>query len=75
MDTHTLRHDGLLRLPQVLNLFPISRSAWYHGIATGRYPQPIRLGSRTVAWRSADIYNLIESVATAGGESYGDRGN
>jgi prophage regulatory protein len=65
--------DALLRLPQVLALFPVSRSAWYHGIAAGKYPQPIRLGPRTVAWRSSDIQILIERLATAGGESDGDR--
>ena len=52
--------DGFLRLPQVLALFPISRSAWWNGIAAGRYPKGVKLGPRTTAWRLSDIRALIE---------------
>jgi prophage regulatory protein len=50
---------GLLRLSTVLLLIPISRSAWYQGIKDGRFPQPVKLGPRTVAWRWEDIQKLI----------------
>ncbi|TFZ02952.1 AlpA family phage regulatory protein [Ramlibacter henchirensis] len=43
--------DRLLRLPEVLRLYPVSKSAWYAGITAGRYPAGIKLSSRSVAWR------------------------
>lgn len=36
-----------LRLPQILKLFPISKSTWWQGCCKGRYPQPVKLGPRT----------------------------
>lgn len=53
---------GFLRLPQVLALIPISKSAWWAGCKTGRFPKPIKLGSRTTVWKVEDITALIESV-------------
>jgi prophage regulatory protein len=54
----------LLRLPQVLAVFPISKTSWYAGIAAGKFPKPIKLGSRTSAWKSEDIRVLVESMGT-----------
>ena len=53
----------LLRLPQVLNRFPVSRSKWWAGVRHGHYPQPVRHGSRCTMWREADIDRLIDEVA------------
>ena len=53
---------GFLRLPQVLALIPISKSAWWAGCKTGRFPKPIKLGPRTTVWKVEDITALIESV-------------
>ena len=52
---------GFLRLPQVLALIPISKSAWA-GCQSGRYPKPVKLGPRTTVWRAEDIAAFIESV-------------
>lgn len=52
---------GFLRLPQVLTLIPISRSSWWDGIKKGKYPQGIKLGTRTTVWRAEDIRTLIDS--------------
>ena len=54
----------LLRLPAVLNLFPVSRSTWYEGVKVGRYPSPVRLGPASVAWRGADIQRLLDEGVT-----------
>ena len=51
----------LLRITQVLDLYPVSRSRWYAGVKVGDYPQPIRLGKRSVAWFKSDILDLIEA--------------
>lgn len=51
--------DALLRLPAVLALVPVSRATWYAGMKEGRYPAPLKLGARAVAWRRSDIERLI----------------
>lgn len=54
--------DGLLRLREVLapeGPIPVSRSAWWAGVATGRFPKPVKLGPRTTAWRSQDVRALL----------------
>ena len=55
--------DGFLRLPQVLSVIPISKSAWWAGVKSGRYPPSIKLGKRTTCWRARDIYNLVEEIS------------
>ncbi len=55
-----LPETGFVRLPQILSLIPISRSAWWAGIREGKFPQGIKLGSKTTVWHAEDIRNLIE---------------
>lgn len=57
---------GLLRLPQVLSMIPISKSAWWEGCRTGRYPKPIKLGPRTTVWKEEDIAAFIENLGKQG---------
>lgn len=66
----TLPTTGFLRLPQILAIVPISKSAWWKGCRTGRYPKPVKLGPRTTAWRAEDIAALIASFGdqTAAGK-------
>lgn len=52
----------LLKLPEVLALFPVSRAGWYQGVKVGRYPAPVKLGVRSVAWRRADVEKLIADL-------------
>jgi len=56
---------GFLRLPQVLHIVPISKSAWWDGCKTGRFPKPVKLGPRTTAWKTEDIAALVQQL---GGE-------
>ena len=55
-----LPETGFVRLPQILSLIPISRSAWWAGVREGKFPQGLKLGSKTTVWRAEDIRNLIE---------------
>lgn len=66
---------GFLRLPQIIGtpanrqrgtqattgLIPVSKSTWWAGVRTGRYPQPVKIGERCTAWRVEDIRALIEN--------------
>ena len=54
---------GFVRLPQVLSVFPVSRSTWWSGVKSGRYPAPVKLGPNITAWRAEDIHRLIAEHA------------
>lgn len=58
-------NSALLRLPQVLNLIPVSRSAWWAGCKNGRYPKPVKIGPRTTAWRAEDIKALLRKLSAS----------
>ncbi|HRO51632.1 MAG TPA: AlpA family phage regulatory protein [Alicycliphilus sp.] len=62
----TTTEGALLRLPAVLAKFPVSRSGWYEGVRIGRYPPPVKLGARAVAWRRSDIERLITELTEGG---------
>jgi predicted DNA-binding transcriptional regulator AlpA len=54
-------NEGYMRLPEVLYVFPVSRSTWWAGINAGRFPKGVKLGPRITAWKVEDIRKLIES--------------
>ena len=53
---------GFVRLPSILAAFPVSRTTWINGVKSGKYPPPVRLGARTIAWKASDIRALLEEV-------------
>lgn len=64
---------GYLRLPQIIGdkekgippIIPVSKSTWWAGVKSGRYPQPIRtLGYRITAWSVDDIHALVRSLGS-----------
>jgi prophage regulatory protein len=70
--SNTLPDEGLLRISQIIGdpnaeppipaVIPVSKSSWWAGCKSGRYPAPIKLGPRTTAWRVADIRALIAAA-------------
>jgi predicted DNA-binding transcriptional regulator AlpA len=60
--TNATPDQTLLRLPQVLQRVPVSRSHWWAGIASGKFPAGIKLSERVTCWKSSDIQNLIASL-------------
>jgi len=61
----TIPETGFVRLPQILAVFPISRSGFWAGVKSGKYPQPVKLSARCTAWKAEDIHALIASYKTA----------
>lgn len=53
----------LYRLPTVLEGLALSKSSWWAGVKDGRFPQPVKLGSRTTAWRGEDLLALTQNGA------------
>ena len=59
-----LPETGFVRLSTLLQVIPVSKSTWWAGVKSGRYPQPVRtLGLRITAWRVEDIRALIQQAA------------
>lgn len=44
-----------LRMPTVMRMTGLGRSTIYRLIADRKFPSPVRLGPRAVAWRRADL--------------------
>ena len=67
VQVNMLPETGLVRLSQILGdkkkgippIIPVSKSSWWAGIKSGRYPKPIKLGERTTCWNVVDIRQLI----------------
>jgi prophage regulatory protein len=63
-----VQHDripltGFVRLSRIIgpgNPIPVSKSTWWDGVRSGRFPKPVKLGPRITAWRVEDIRRLIE---------------
>jgi predicted DNA-binding transcriptional regulator AlpA len=57
--------SGFVRLNSILapaGPLPISRSSWWSGVASGRYPKPVKLGPRITAWRVDDLRALMDNA-------------
>lgn len=57
-----LPESGLLRLKQVLIFIPVSKSTFWNGVRTGRFPKPVKCG-RCTFWRAEDIRQLLEQIS------------
>jgi predicted DNA-binding transcriptional regulator AlpA len=72
MSKHTIPETGFLRLRQIIGnpkanppvppIIPVSRTSWMDGVKSGKYPKPVRLGPRTVAWTVESITGLMASI-------------
>ena len=61
-----LPDTGFVRLSSILapsGPIPVSKSTWWAGVKSGRYPKPVKLGPRITAWRVEDIRRLIRTGA------------
>jgi prophage regulatory protein len=57
--------ERLIKLPEVLSMVGMQKTAWYDGIAAGKYPQPIRRSRRDTVWRLSVIQKLIADTIAA----------
>ena len=72
MHYNSFPDTGFVRLSQIIGnpkadppipaVIPVSKSRWWQGVKTGRYPKPVKLSPRTTAWRVEDIRKLIETL-------------
>ncbi len=64
-----LPSEGFIRLPMVLHVLSIGKTSFLTGVREGRFPKPVKLGTRTTAWRVNDIRALIASFDDGNRES------
>ena len=62
IESYQLPNTGFVRLGDVLKVIPVSKTTWWKGIQTGRFPKPVKLSERTTAWHVDEIRSLIESL-------------
>ncbi len=55
MTIRTEGDDRFLRIGEVCRLVGCGRSWIYARLREGAFPQPVRLGHRTVVWREAEV--------------------
>lgn len=47
--------DAFLRLPDVMARTSLSRRTIYRRMIEGTFPQSVKLGANSVAWRESDV--------------------
>jgi prophage regulatory protein len=72
-----LPETGFVRLTQILGnpkadppipaIVPVSKSSWWAGVKSGRFPKPVKLGPRTTDWRVEEIRALSNGTKAEGG--------
>lgn len=62
MNLEGLPETGYIRLTQVLEIIPVSRSTWWKGIKDGRFPRGVKLGANLTAWKVGDIKSLMQRI-------------
>jgi prophage regulatory protein len=52
----------LIRLPEVIALTGYGKAWIYHLISKGRFPQPVKIGHRAIAFVESEVEEWIQSV-------------
>jgi hypothetical protein len=64
--TKSLPDEGFVRISSIIGPggpIPVSKSTWWAGVKSGRYPPPVKLGPGVTVWRVQDIRALIEQTS------------
>ena len=61
-DLSNLPDNAIIRLPDVLRLYPVSKSKWWEGVKNNDYPKPVHLGKRARGWRLGDVLALTKKA-------------
>ncbi len=77
MSRNPLPETGYLCLSQIIGspksdppippIIPVSKSTWWAGVKSRRFPAPVKLGPRITVWHVRDIRALIEGTYRCAG--------
>ena len=59
--------ERLIKLPEVLAIVGMKKTAWYAGIKAGKYPRPIKRSPRDTVWPMSAIQKLVSGTIAASG--------
>src|SRR4051794_33722770 len=48
--------------PPIPPIIPVSKSTWYHGMKTGRFPKSVKISPKITAWKIEDIRKLKQQI-------------
>lgn len=57
--------DGYMRLKQIVRPngpLPISKSSFWAGVKSGKFPKPRKISPRVTVWRAKDIRELMAQI-------------
>ncbi len=47
--------------PPIPPIIPVSKSTWWAGVKSGRFPKELKIGPRITVWRVEDIRAFIQN--------------
>lgn len=57
-----MRDEELLRIKKVSKITGVGRSTIYKWMDEGRFPRPLKIGGRAIAWRQSDLNDWMASL-------------
>lgn len=58
--------EGFIRLPQVLLMFPVSRTNLWRLVKSGTFPKPKKIGPRTSVWDIGELREYQKRLSEQG---------
>ena len=49
--------------PPIQPILPISKSSWWDGVKSGRFPKAVKIGANTTVWREDEVRSLVDELA------------
>jgi len=61
-----LRIDSIVgnKKKGIVGILPISKSTWWAGVKSGRYPKPVKISMRCTAWLAEEVDALEKSFSS-----------
>ncbi|NSX84384.1 AlpA family phage regulatory protein [Agrobacterium tumefaciens] len=60
---------GFVRLNQIVGPngpLPISKSGFWAGVKSGKFPKPLKVSPRVTVWKAEDIHDLLREIERGG---------
>ena len=56
----------IVRLPEVMRMTGLGKSTIHRWYREGRFPQPLKLGPKSIGWRREEVLEWLASLPRAG---------
>lgn len=55
----------IIRINKLIELTCLSRSTIWRRVHAGEFPRPLKLGGRSIGWKSTDVIEYLEALPRA----------